>query len=221
MRNLINIVLENFEGSFNENFPLYHGTDAEFDQFDPKFYRTGKHIYTSPDVRTAAYYGNNVYLCYGRSGTMANLIEDERIKLAIAKNFAERAYDSVEYNDELSTLKQEIADDLLQNATDDEYDAYDAEIDANDDPRFKKALQRAAISFMYDLISEGKVYDWDNGNLQAEILDFCFDLGYTSVLFTDYNSEGSPISVVFDNPTDIKIVKKLSQQEIEETPYYH
>lgn len=220
MRNLINIVLENAEGSFNEAFRLYHGTDADFDQFDPKFYRTGKHIYTSPDVRTAAYYGNNVYLCYGRSGKMANLIEDESIKLAIAKNFADHAYDSVEYSDELSTLKQEIADDLFKNATDDEYDTYDAEMDANDDPRFKKELHRAAVAFMYDLISNGNVYNWDHGNLQAEILDFCFDLGYTSVLFTDYSSEGSSISVVFDKPADIKIVKKLSKKEIEETPYF-
>ena len=103
---------------------------------------------------------------------------------------------------------------------DDEYDEYDAEADANDDPRFKKALQQAAVLFMYDLISNGNIYNWDHGNLQAEILDFCFDLGYTSVLFTDYSSEGSSISVVFDKPTNIKIVKKLSQKEIEETPYF-
>lgn len=48
---------------FNTRQALYHGTNAEFSEFDQKFLRSARHFYTTPDPSTAKFYGDNIYLC--------------------------------------------------------------------------------------------------------------------------------------------------------------
>lgn len=53
--------------------PLYHGSDAEFTEFDRSFVKTASHIYTSPDRHTAEQYGDNLYLVYAKQAPQADL----------------------------------------------------------------------------------------------------------------------------------------------------
>lgn len=79
-------------GGFNTRQPLYHGTNAEFSEFDKKFLRSARHFYTSPDPRTAQFYGDTVYLCYGR-GQRADLINDHALLLKLAEEFKDEFED--------------------------------------------------------------------------------------------------------------------------------
>lgn len=73
---------------FDTRQALFHGSDAEFNKFDQSFLRSAKHFYTSPDPKTAKFYGENVYLCHGR-GQRADLIHDHTLLLKLAEEFKE------------------------------------------------------------------------------------------------------------------------------------
>lgn len=170
---------------FNTRQALYHGTSAEFSEFDQKFLRSAAHFYTTPDPATAKFYGDTVYLCYGR-GQRADLINDTELLLKLAGAFAD------EFEDD---AKEEL------NAFDDESVPHDQ-------------IMMAAKRIAYDTISGGELYNYDlKGYLQNQVLDAVFDMGYESIRMTDYSHTGASVSIVFRNAQDVQIVRKLEDNE--------
>jgi hypothetical protein len=208
MRDLINLM----EAVYPE--ALYHGTNAEFSQFNRKFSKTAKHIYTSPDPRTAAFYGKNVYLCHSNGGKQADLINDYRLIRAVAEEFSEEVVDHVRDDERITALKDQITNELIADGADE----FDAQNDADSDDRVQAATHNIAVEFMIAELTNGKIYELGNrGGIQDSIMDYLFGLGFSSVRFIDYNSDGTPLSIVFDNVDDVSIIEKIDPEKM---PHY-
>lgn len=191
---------------FDVNEPLYHGSNASFTEFNRGFNRTANDFYFSPDIETARGYGKHVYMCYGRQHPQADLINDYKLIGELAEDFAEHRYDAVEQDEELESLKNEIIQELRSKSTDED-DIFDWE--AEDDPRYVQLKHQLAKKDMADLIMSGNLYG-TRGSLQDHVMSHCFGSGYRSVRFTDPSHFGESISVVFNNPSDVVIFKKIS-----------
>lgn len=203
VEDLLALVNRGFDAS-----PLYHGSKAEFSVFDPNMARTAKHIYTSPDVNTASAYGDNVYECIAIQKPQANLIDDYKLIAELAETFVDYFIDSVEMDRDLFALAQSIKDELQ--AADPELEYEDARDAALEDPRYKALEHKKAVEFAADLITSSRIYDFDyRGRVQDEIMDECFGRGYKSVRFYDHSSHGESISVVFADPKNLVILKKV------------
>lgn len=195
---------------------LYHGTRYEFDEFDRKELRTANHFYTAPDPRTAGYYGNTIYACVGKQQPQADLTDDSREAYQLLKKIAmELASDYEDHvedqDDDLEALLGDMMERLLAEHEDDEdYDQWDAKNDAKQTEAYKVALRKAAANYLIEIMtSAGSELYGLNGSLQNSIMSECFGMGYKSVRIYDTNSEGDPISVIFQHATDIAIIGRL------------
>ena len=197
---------------------LYHGTRYEFDEFDRKELRTANHFYTAPDPRTAGYYGDTIYACFGKQDPQADLTDDSREAHQLLKKIAmELASDyegHVEDSDEdLQTLVRAMVERLLdehEDEDDEDYDQWDAENDAKQTEEYRLALRKTATNYLIEIMtSAGSELYGLNGSLQNNIMSECFGMGYKSVRIYDTNSEGDPISVIFQHATDIAIIGRL------------
>ena len=195
---------------------LYHGTRYEFDEFDRKELRTANHFYTAPDPRTAAYYGDTIYACFGKQDPQADLTDDSReahkllkqIAAALASDYEGHVEDS---DEDLEAIRQNIVERLFAEHEDDEdYDQWDAENDAKQTEEYKIALHNAARNYLIEIMtSAGSELYGLNGSLQNSVMSECFGMGYKSVRIYDTNSQGDPISVIFEHATDITIIGRL------------
>lgn len=207
---------------------LYHGTQVEFDAFDHTKTRTAKHLYTSPDIHTALFYGDIIYECRVR-GPQADITSeahangDSTILDEIAEEYADRFKDQIahglpEWSDHHAAffaVKAKVIERLKAQNTDPDYDDRDAEWDAEEDPEYKEALHAACVEEAIDVIVGGKTYEREGRHFQDAILDEVFAKGYRSVRFTDPSSEGAPISVVAYDASDIKIIRRV-RRDLEE-----
>lgn len=204
-------------GEFNTRRALYHGSDAEFSSFDPQFLRSARHFYTSPDPHTAAFYGKNVYLVHGR-GTQADLMDDHELILKLAHAFADDFHDDVNWNEQMNSLRAHIVSELEANGADEDDDLEEL---AEQDHRYQTALNAAAVQEAYNSITGGRMYERDHtGAFQDSVMDECYSMGYAMVKMHDYNSQGSSISVVFETAENCKIVRVLSDEEINSAQHH-
>jgi hypothetical protein len=187
---------------FDISEPLYHGTSAEFEQFDRSMSRSAADIYTAPDINTASAYGPNIYLCVGRQDPQADLADDHHSINHVLDTFAEEYEDSVEDDESLTELKANIIEQGYAN--DPDYDDWDAE----DDPRYKALKRKLAREYVYDMIRGGEIYG-AQGSFQDRIAYELLGSGYKSIRFLDPSQTGESISVVFGSPEDVKILKKI------------
>ena len=195
---------------------LYHGTRYEFDEFDRKELRTANHFYTAPDPRTAAYYGDTIYACFGKQDPQADLTDDSReahkllkqIATALASDYEGHVEDS---DEDLEAVRRNIVERLFAEHEDDEdYDQWDAENDAKRTEEYRHALHNAATNYLIEIMtSAGSELYGLNGSLQNSVMSECFGMGYKSVRIYDPNSQGDPISVIFQHATDITIIGRL------------
>jgi hypothetical protein len=201
MRNLIDIV-EAAGGPFVPEI-LYHGSLAEFTEFDRSNAVTAQHIYTSPDIETAKGYGPIIYKCRVR-GPQADLTDDGDYRLIarLVDEFADRFVDHVDSDEDLAALKAEI----VSRSNDPDY----AEWEAEEEPEYKAALLAKAKQYALDFFMDGKIYDYDfKGRFQDEVLGAVFDWGYSSLRFIDYSLRGAHLSVVANLSSDIEIIGRV------------
>lgn len=194
---------------FDITEPLFHGSTVEFNKFDRKFNRTASDIYTSPSYDTAKGYGDNVYLVTGKQNKQADLLDDWQLLSKLADVFADQFENSVETDEELTRFRESLMQELIDNSDDDNYDKFEAKIDAEDSEEYKQALRNCAKQYALEVLQSSTIYNDYGRNMQDNILSECFDMGYTSVRFYDGSSSGEPISVVFHNPEDLIILKKV------------
>ncbi len=173
---------------FNVRLPLYHGTDEEFETFDASKLRTAKHFYLTPDPRTAAFYGENIYVCFGRTAPLADLtggesIESHRLLKRLADTFADEFED--EATDHLEDEGQRVT---------------------------KKAVRQKARELFLDIVTGGDFRLYSSG-LQDSIMLECFSWKFNCIRVFDDNSKGAPISYVFDKAENIAIVGVLNDPD--------
>lgn len=196
---------------------LYHGTNQKFAEFDRSYLRTAAHFYTTPDPRTAAYYGENVYACFGKQDPQADLLGDDPESAALLREvcneFAGEFHDSVQ--PAVAELKQDIAQRLHAARHGEDYTEMDAEWDAEDSAEYQAALDHEARQYVWELITSatGDLYGF-NGKFQDRMVNYCLRKGYRSVRFYDHNTQGEPVSVVFGGASDIVIVGQMDGKEI-------
>lgn len=211
---------------FDLDHLLFHGSDRIFDQFDISKVETADHIYTSPDPDTAGFYGKHLYLVAGRQDPQADLIDDWELITKIADTFADDFHDAVETDEDLAELADSLQDEVQTDhvakikADDptvddaelerlvDEFVDFDLEDAIKNHLKYKKALHAVAKRYVADLITSGELYDIDS-RWQNTIMHECFGTGYNSVRFVDPSSTGDPISVVFDDPDNLQILKRI------------
>lgn len=185
---------------------LYHGSRELFDEFDVGKNRTARHFYTSPDLRTASFYGPIVYRCEVK-GPQANITHDGDLKLirSLAEDFSSEGEAHVrDFDPNIVALRAAIIERLIASSPDPDYDETDAEFDIDDDTEYLEAVHKAATLYMADHITSGNLYEM-NSRLQDSILEDVFDRGYRSIVFVDASTEGDPISVVARTSQDIRI----------------
>lgn len=217
-RHYINIIEEvnsnNVSDSigFDTNEILYHGTNiSNLIEFDRKYLKTARHFYTTPDEETARYYGKYVYKLYGKQDPQLDLvnlgIHDIKVIKEIFNDIYEDYIDHVKDNDEdLLHFKNNLIEILKEEHP--EWDDMDIQFEIEDDLRYKAKLKEVTISYLFDYIQSGNLYG-ANGYFQNTIIDEILSRGFNSVRIYDNSSTGSPISVVFDSPSDIKIIGKV------------
>jgi hypothetical protein len=203
---------------------LYHGTDTEFQEFSRLMLRTADDFYTTPDVRSASFYGKIIYMCIGKQHPQADLLNDSFESKKLLHKIAEELYsdytDHVEHNDEeLKEIKKQIIEDLLnQNSDNENYDNWDADNDSEKDQRYIARLKSATIEYLIEVITSAdeRLYGYvAGGNIQAKVMKECFGMGYRSVRIYDANPKGHPVSVVFKNEHDIFILGKVSKDPMD------
>lgn len=194
---------------------LYHGTDAELTVFDRSFSRTAAHIYTTPDPKTAAAYGSNVYVVRPkREVRVADLISDYALLAKLADTFWEDFVDDVRDSDEVLALRQALITKMIEGGADE----IDADFDVDDLPEYKSAIEKKAKQAFATLIDGGETYNRGyNSTFQDSVMDECFEMGYDVVRLHDPSpmSAGSPESYVWNHADDIEIMRKLDTEEIE------
>lgn len=194
--------------------PLYHGSDRAFDAFDMQKMRT-RHIYTSPDYQTARFYGDHVHLCVSRAGRIADITGDGDHKLIrrLCAEYKDEFYDAVRGDEELHRVREAILDELEAEARENDDDEFDRDLASDEveqDPRYLRTRDNAAIQHAEQVFTSGNLYDFDHrGRFQEGVLGTLFDWGYDCVKFFDYSSTGQPISYVFNDPDDLFIVAKI------------
>lgn len=217
MRSWIDLIVEGTGPDFIEEV-LYHGTQVEFDAFDASKARTARHLYTSPDINTALYYGPIVYECRVR-GPQADITEngDHDLIQKIAETYAYSFEEEVKYGQSewgetfarVQQIKATVINRLMaEHADDPDYTDLDAQWDAEEDEEFKAAVRQAAVAQAFDAITTGNLYE-TTSHLQDAILEEVFALGFNSIRFTDPNSQGESLSVVAKSPADIQIIQRV------------
>lgn len=208
MRRFIDIIRESTEEprKFDDEI-LYHGSHEVFERFERGKGRTAKHIYTSPDILTARQYGPHIYMCVGVQEPTADLIEDDRLIHHLATELSDRFMDHVENDRDVRGMMNTVRQERIEQGMDE----FDAGFDLENEPKVIAIQTKKAIEYAVDYIKSGTVYEYDNrGHFQDELLDTCYDLGYSCVRFHDYSPHGDSLSVVFDDPDNLKILKIVS-----------
>lgn len=213
------------KAGYNINDVLYHGTDQVFNKFDRKFSKSARHIYTTPDPLTASNYGKFVYIVAPKIKKLADLIDDYDLIQKIAIEFNDAKYDDLKFsyktpddilNDHtlhLSNADKNKIDNLIDqyNKVRDEFvdqgnDEYEFSYEDIHDELMEKMVRILAVNEMCELLQSSKIYDYDMGRLQDNIMDWCYSEGYNVVRMFDYSSHGENISYVFDDPNDLFII---------------
>lgn len=193
---------------------LYHGTTKEFDAFDKSKAKTSKHIYTTPDIRTASYYGSNIYeLEIVGEPKVANLFDDHRLIEKLSEIFWEDFADEALIDADIQTA----IGILVQTDP-----SIDEEWEAEEHPTIKAMIEREAKRLFAQTLSDGLSFGrvGTMGSMQDAILDELFGMGFDAVEIPDSSSVGSPVSVVWNDPSMIRPKKLLSTDEKKAAPYY-
>jgi hypothetical protein len=202
---------------YDVNNILYHGTTHKFNKFEKAFVKTAAHIYTTPDPRTASYYGPIIYKIAPRIKKMADLIDNYKIIDFVADEIIDNFIDDVrfdfrtkkdmekivkspEYHHTIKDLASKIIDGFDSDDEFEDQDEYEELID-----KLHKVLAKEKI---FNFLKNGRIYHYNKGKLQDEIMEICFRNGYNVVRFIDHSPKGDSESYVFDDPDDLYIIEE-------------
>jgi hypothetical protein len=160
---------------------LYHGSRRDLDSLEVGHGRTA-HIYTSPDPRTASYYGAHIHILVAKQGNPADLTHANDL----TRSLAEENYDFfIDCHEVEERLKQ--------------YDEAGEEMKIS-----------AAVEYTEAMILSGMMWERPAGGrtFQDRVLDEVFALDYTSARINDVSMIGAPLSVVFPNGDGLKIIDR-------------
>lgn len=195
---------------FDTETILFHGSKSKFEEFNKKFNRSAEHIYLSTDYETAGAYGQYLYACFGKIHPVADLINNYKIIKQVATIYNQYYISEQDIKHEFSEEYAELVNSIMQELQEEnpDMDEYDLESQAKDDPRIEKWVEQTGIQSVVTQIENGTMYDVSS-RMQDAILGECFSMGYKCVIFHDPSSSGEGISYVFNDSTDIFIIKQV------------
>lgn len=195
---------------FDTETILFHGSNSKFEEFNKKFNQTAEHIYLSTDYDTSGLYGQYLYACFGKINPVADLINNYKIINQVATIYNQHYISEQDIKHEFSEEYTELINSIMQELQEEnpDMDEYDIESRAEDDPRIEKWVERTGIQSVITQIEHGTMYEVSS-RMQDAILGECFSLGYKCVIFHDPSPSGEGISYVFNDSTDIFIIKQV------------
>jgi hypothetical protein len=167
---------------YDINELLYHGSTRDLEDLQTGHGRTA-HIYTSPDPRTASYYGGHIHVLVARHGEQADLTHPNHLTRQLAEEHHDFFIDCHEVEERIAEMEK-------------------------NGPLSDSERINVATEYTETMLLSGLMWERPTGSqtLQDRILDEVFKLGYTSARINDVSLTGSPLSVVFPDGSNLKVI---------------